>query len=293
MKPAPFEYIRPRTISEALNFLQEYGDEAKIISGGQSLMPLLNMRLSTPNYLIDISRIEELRYLKEEEGKIVIGANVKQAAVERSGLVSEKCGLLHEAIKHVGHKQIRNRGTVVGSVAHGDPSAEIPCVLTALRGEIVIANADEERVVEPREFFITHLLTALEPHELVKEVRFPCLSPTSGYAFCELARRKGDFALVAVAAVLDLDDEGKISKAMVAVGGASPVPTVLEEVEEHLLGQAPSEQLFQTVAKGVAEFIEPESDVHGSAEYRRQLAVVLTKRALIEAANKVSGRVAK
>ena len=172
MKPAKFEYLRPDTLQEALQLLDEYGEDAKIISGGQSLIPLLNMRLSTPNYLIDISRVENLEYIREENDYIAIGALTKHAQVERSELIKEKCALLSEAVRSVGNRQIRNLGTMGGTIAHADPSAEIPCVLSALRGEIVIANAEEERIVSPDEFFLTYLLTSLEPTEMVKEVPF-------------------------------------------------------------------------------------------------------------------------
>lgn len=280
MKPAKFHYLRPSTTEEALELLWKYGDEAKIMSGGQSLIPLLNMRLSAPDYLIDLNMVEELKYIRPGDGTVHIGTLTRQADIERSSLIKQSCPILQEATSFIGHKQIRNRGTVGGSIAHADPSAELPCVLSALRGKIVIASLEEERTVAPEEFFLTYLLTAMEPTEMVKEVQFPVLSKTSGYAFVELSRREGDFALVAVASVLDLDDDGVISLSRLAIGGANPVPVALEEVETFLTGQLPSKALFEEAAEKVKECIDPEDDMHGSSDYRRQLASVLTLRAL-------------
>jgi CO/xanthine dehydrogenase FAD-binding subunit len=286
VKPAKFEYLRPVNIAEAVQFLAEYGEEAKILSGGQSLIPVMNMRLSTPKYLIDIGQVPELNYIKEDDGRLCIGTVTRHVEVGKSLLVKEKCNLLHQAIHYVGHPQIRNRGTIGGSIAHADPSAELPCVLTALKGDIVIANADGDRVVEPEEFFLTYLLTSLEPTEMVKEVRFPVLSATCGSAFVELARRHGDFALVGVAAAIDLDENGKISFARLGVCGANPVPTSLSEIEESLIGLVPNEAVLKEAGEAVRDYISPEGDLHGSAEYREQLSSVLTFRALTEAASR-------
>ncbi|MEH7253413.1 xanthine dehydrogenase family protein subunit M [Neobacillus niacini] len=286
MKPAPFNYLRPETIEEALSYLSKYGEDAKVLSGGQSLIPLLNMRLSTPEYLIDIGGVKGLNYINLENETLSIGALTRHVDVERSSLIREKCPLLYEAIRFVGHGQIRNRGTIGGSIAHADPSAELPCVLSALRGNIVIANSDEERVVSPEEFFLTYLLTTIEPNEIIKEVQFPVLSPTCGSAFVEISRTHGDFAMVEVAAVLDLDENGRISFARLAVGGASSVPCVLEEVEEFLIGHSPSEGIFKQASEKVKDFIDPEGDLHASEDHRRQLSSVLTFRALNIAAKR-------
>jgi CO/xanthine dehydrogenase FAD-binding subunit len=286
MKPAPFNYLRPKTTEEALSYLAEYGEDAKVLSGGQSLIPLLNMRLSTPEYLIDLGGINELNYINLENETLSIGALTRHVDVERSSLIKEKCPLLYEAIRFVGHRQIRNRGTVGGSIAHADPSAELPCVLSALRGNIVIVSSEEERVVTPEEFFLTYLLTTIEPNEIIKEIQFPVLSSTCGSAFIEISRTHGDFAMVEVAAVLDLDENDRISFARLAVGGASSVPCVLEEVEEFLIGHSPGEVIFKKAAEMVKGFIEPEGDLHATAEHRSQLSSVLTFRALNIAAER-------
>lgn len=289
MKPAKFEYLLPLNLQEALAYLDEYGEDAKIMSGGQSLIPVLNMRLSTPKYIIDLGKVEELKYILEEDEQIRIGALTRHADVERSELVHQHCGILVEAMKWVGHTHIRNRGTMGGTIAHADPSAEMPCVVTALRGEIVIASKEEERVVSPEEFYLTYLLTSLEPTEMVKEVRFPVLSSTSGFAFTELARRHGDFALVAVAAVIDLDAAGKISSCRLVVGGAGPVPAIIEDAEDELIGEEPTEEAFIQALKHIEDDLDPEDDLHGTGEYRIELARTLCKRALITASNRAQG----
>lgn len=282
MKPSKFQYLQPSTMEEALYYLEEYGDDAKIISGGQSLIPVLNMRLSQPDYLIDISRIEGLNYIKKEGSVLAIGALTKHYRVEESDLVSKHCGLLSEGMKYVGHPQIRSMGTIGGSIAHADPSAELPCMLSALRGEIVIASKEEERIVPTEEFFLTYMLTSLEPTEMVKEIRFPCIE-NKGYSFVEMTRRHGDFALVEAAAVVGLDDDGKFSSVQLAVGGAAPTPVVLEEIEESLIGLEPTEHVVVEALSSLSDYLDPEGDLHCSPEYRMHLASVLTKRAILTA----------
>lgn len=292
MKPPKFIYLRPTSLSEALHMLSEYGEEAKIMSGGQSLIPLLNMRLSTPEYIIDLGKVEELCGIREEEDFIVIGGMTKHTNVEKSELIEETCPILTEGIRWIGHTQIRNRGTIGGSIAHADPSAELPCLLTALRGEIVIASSDEEITLSPEEFFLSYLLTSLEPNQLVKEIRVPKMVKGSGYAFEEIARRHGDFALAEVAAVIELDNKGIIVEAKIAMGGANPVPFVPEETEEFLKGKQPTPTLIKQAAIMQLEELDPEGDIHGSADYRRHISGVLLERALTRAVELARGGVA-
>jgi CO/xanthine dehydrogenase FAD-binding subunit len=290
MKPAVFSYLRPTNLQEALTFLEEYGEDAKILSGGQSLIPTMNMRLSAAAYLIDISRISDLNYIKLEDDFLTVGALTKHKDIENSDLVKEECPLLSEAIKWVGHAQIRNRGTVGGSIAHGDPSAELPCVLTALRGEIVIVNVDgSEEVLLPEEFFLTYMLTSLQPDQMVKEVRFPIIPKESGSAFVEVARRHGDFGLAEVAAVVDLDDMGQLTNVKIAVGGVNPTPIALEQVEDYLNGKKLTDEVLRQVSDLIQESVDPESDLHGTAEYRQELAGTLTVRALRIAVERARG----
>lgn len=289
MKPASFEYLRPTSLEEALQYLADLGEDAKILSGGQSLIPVLNMRLSTPKYLIDIGRVEGLSYIREEDGYLAIGALTKHVDLEKSPLVKQHAPLLLEAVQWIGHPQIRQRGTIGGSIAHADPSAELPCVLAALRGEIVIAHADGEETIAPEEFFLTYLLTSLQPDQMIKEIRFPILSETAGYAFTEVSRRHGDFAIVEVAAVIDLDENNEITLARLAAGGANPVPCVMDSVEEFLVGKMPDEAVLDEASEMASECVEPDGDLHGSAEYRRSLVKTLTKRALQTAIKRAGG----
>ncbi|OMP67270.1 FAD binding domain-containing protein [Domibacillus epiphyticus] len=286
MKPPKFSYHRPGNYAEALDLLDQYGEDAKIMSGGQSLIPILNMRLSTPKHIIDLSRIDDLKGIRQEGNMIVIGGMTRHVEVENSDLIKKKCPLLFEAIRWVGHTQIRNRGTVGGSIAHADPSAELPCVLTALRGEIVIVSKEEEITVSPEEFFLSFLLTSLEPDQLIKEVRFPIIHESCGYAFEEVARRHGDFALVEAAAVIDVDETGRISEALIALGGANAVPFIPEEVERFLIGKKPDETILKEAAVMQLDDLDPEGDIHGSGEYRRHLSGILLEKALCRAADR-------
>src|SRR5947209_9271712 len=208
MKPPRFQYCAPDMLDEALALLDQCKEEAKVLAGGQSLIPLLNMRLAGPAYIIDINHVSELSYIEAEDGYLAIGATVRQRQVERSSLAQAQHPMLIEVIQHIGHMQIRNRGTVVGSIAHADPAAELPALLTCLNGEVLVQNTHGERVIKAEDFFLGYLTTALEPGEMLTEVRFPWIAPQSGWAFMEFARRAGDYALVGAAAVLTptLDD---------------------------------------------------------------------------------------
>src|SRR5215467_2677123 len=202
MKPPRFQYCAPDMLDEALALLDQNSEDTKVLAGGQSFVPLLNMRLAFPSYLVDINRITELHYIEQEDGYLAIGATVRQRQVERSLFVQHKHPLLVEVIKHIGHMQIRNRGTVVGSVAHADPAAELPALLACLDGEVLAQSIHGERVIKAEEFFTGYLSTALEPGEMLTEARFPWIAPHAGWAFMEFARRSGDYALVGAAAVL-------------------------------------------------------------------------------------------
>ncbi|PID15001.1 MULTISPECIES: xanthine dehydrogenase family protein subunit M [unclassified Sporosarcina] len=287
MKPAVFNYIRPESVEETLQLLSDYGDDAKILSGGQSLIPVLNMRLSTPKYLIDIGRLEGLNYIREEGDHLSVGALVKHKDIESSPLVKELCPILGEAIRWVGTTQIRNRGTIGGSIAHGDPSAELPCVLAALRGEIVVASLEGEDVLSPEEFFLTYMLTSMQPDQVIKEIRFPIMSKKSAFSFVEVARTHGDFALAEAAVILETDETETVIKAQIAVGGVNPTPTVLEEVEDHIMGKKLTDELLTEVRRMTEGNVDPESDLHGTAEYRRELVGVLVQRALKTAGERV------
>lgn len=281
MKPAPLDYYDPSTVEEALELLQKYGDDAKVLAGGQSLMPLLNMRLVTPRVIVDVNRIASLAYVREgEDGGLRIGALTRQAAVERSELVAQKLPLLAEAVRLIGHVQIRHRGTIGGSIAHADPAAELPGVLTALNGQVVVRGPQGTRLVPASEFFVNVLTTVLAPTELVVEVRLPPIPKGAGWAFVEITRRHGDFALAGVAAVLALGSGGTIETARLGAIGVGPTPVKPARAEAMLVGERPCESLFRSAAEAVSEGLVPLSDVHASAEYRRELAAVMARRAL-------------
>ncbi|UCE87240.1 MAG: xanthine dehydrogenase family protein subunit M [Deltaproteobacteria bacterium] len=285
MKPAPFEYFAPETVDEAVALLAEHGDEAKILAGGQSLMPLLNMRLARPAALVDATKVAGLDAIRETRRGLVIGAMTSKRTVERSALVRERQPLLHAATLLIAHPQIRNRGTVGGSLAHADPAAEYPAVAVALDAELTARGPRGERRIAAADFFVSYLTTALEPAELLTEVRFPTFGDGTGWACQEIARRHGDFAMAGVAVTLKRGRRGRCADARVVLFGVGPAPVRARAAEQLLVGEAPGETLFAEAGRSAGEAIdEPLSDVHASAEYRRHLAQVLTRRGLAEAA---------
>jgi len=237
MKPPPFEYFTPASVEDALALLGEHREQAKVLAGGQSLVPLLNFRLARPRYLVDLNGIPHLDYIREEDGWLAIGAMTRQRAVERSALVRDRCPLLAEAMPQIGHVQIRNRGTIGGSLAHADPAAELPAIVAALGGRLVVRGPDGERVMAPERFFVGYLTTALEPFELLVGVRLPVRRSRTGHAFVEVSRRHGDFALVGVAAALTLDAAGACADAALALTGVGPTPVVAAAATRVLVGQ--------------------------------------------------------
>src|SRR5215208_5412865 len=280
MKPAPFEYVAPESLEEATSLLGEHGEVGKILAGGQSLGPLLNMRLASPEVLIDINRLEELSYIRQRDGHLEIGALARQRTVERSPAIPRKWPLISDAMPYVGHMTLRNRGTICGSIAHADPAAELPAVAAALDAELRILGSEGERTVHPKDFFVSFMTTSLESNELLVEARFPPPQPRTGQAWFEMARRHGDFALVGVAAVLSLREDGVCDAARLVYTGVASVPFDAQEATELLVGEEPTEDSFAAAAEQAATDSEPSSDVHASTEYRRHLVRVLTRRAL-------------
>jgi carbon-monoxide dehydrogenase medium subunit len=284
LKPPPFAYADPRTVPEALEILARSGDEGKILAGGQSLVPLLNMRLAQPQVLVDLNRIGELAYIREETRAgvpgIAIGAMTRHRTVEHSSEIAERLPLLAEGIPWVGHPQIRNRGTIGGSIAHADPAAELPLIFRVLDGTATVQSVRGERAIPARDFFAYTFTPAIEPHELLAAVWFPYSPPRTGQAFLEVARRHGDFALVAVGVSLTLDAHNVVTDGRIAVGGAAPVPARAADAEAAIRGERPSLDLFREAGRLAAQAMEPTSDVHADAEYRRDVAGTLTYRAL-------------
>lgn len=286
MKPPPFGYHAPRTLDEALDVLAA-APSGKVLAGGQSLIPLLNMRLAAPPALVDINRVAELDTVHAGDGGVRVGALARHARVERSAEAAAIQPLLRRALRHVAHPVIRNRGTVVGSLVHADPAGEMPAVLAVLGGTVEAASARGRRTIPADAFFLGPLESALEPGELAVSAFFPAAPPRTGTAFAETARRHGDYALAGVAALVALDDDLRITTAKVACIGVGPVPVVIDVSAECARRPAASAD-WPAVAVAVRDRVEPEDDIHATAGYRRHLTGVLAERALRRAAGQAS-----
>ncbi len=286
MKPAPFDYYCPASLEEALQLLGKYGEECKVLAGGQSLIPLLNMRLVRPAVIIDINRLPGLDDVREAAAGLTVGALARQRAVERSPATPRTCPLLVEALRHVGHPAIRNRGTVGGSLVHADPAAELPAVLVAIEGVVKLRSEKRERIVPAAAFFKDLLTTDIHADELLIEVLFPRqpnIDGNAGFAFIEVSRRYGDFALVGVTALLALGAGGKVHDVRLAFIGVDPTPFRGRKAEAVMNHQVWSEPLLTEAAEAAIQGMDPPSDLHASAKYRLRLVKVLTKRALTTA----------
>jgi len=288
VKMPAFSYHRPATVDEAVGLLAQHGGDAKVLAGGQSLVPLLALRLSRPAHVIDIGRVGGFETVAAEDGPggLRIGAGVRHAAVERSEAVARAAPLLAAAVPHIGHRAIRNRGTVCGSLAHADPAAELPAVALAVGAEIVARSETGERRLPAAGFFLGYLTTALDDTELVTAVRFPPWPRATGWSVQEVSRRHGDFALIGLAAVLGLDESGRIERAALSFFGAGPTPLRVEEAERVLVGEHPEPAAFAEAAELVAKTLDPPGDIHATAAYRAHVAGVLTGRGLAEAAGR-------
>ena len=286
MKPPAFDYFDPHTVDGALDLLAEHGDEGKVLAGGQSLMPMLNFRLLSPSCLIDINRIEGLAGIDIVDDELVIGALTRTRALETSAAVRQACPLINEVVPHIAHFQIRSRGTVGGSLSHADPAAELPATVTVLDGQLVLSSRRGERVVSATDFFTGYLTTSLQPDELVTQIRLPVLPPSAGYAFMEVARRQGDFALVGVAATIMLDSDEVCTSASIVLAGVHETPYRATAAVDALLGGPLTEKRIAEAARLVANSLKPQSDIHASAEYRVHAAQVLAARVLVKAADR-------
>ena len=282
MKPAHFALDTPESASEALALLSAHGDSAKVIAGGQSLVPMLNFRLVRPERLIDINRLDELSYLRVADGVLAIGALTRQHEIETSPVVAKEAPLLTQATPFIAHPSIRHRGTIGGSLLHNDPSAEYPLVLLCLDGEVEVASTRGNRTIALRDLILPWFSTTLEPDELLLEIRVPVAGESSGFGFEELARRKGDFALASVAVALDFDGSGRVERAAIT-GTAGRLAQRLAGAEQALIGESPTEAVIRDVTSAAAAEIEPVGDIHADEDYRRHLLGVLTGRALRKA----------
>jgi carbon-monoxide dehydrogenase medium subunit len=290
VKPAPFEYQAPASLEAALEALARHGGEAKLLAGGQSLIPVMNFRLAEPSLLIDINKLRELDFIRrEEDGTLRIGALARHRRLERDPLVAAAAPLLHEAVPHIAHPQIRNRGTFGGSLAHADPAAELPAVVLALDARLRLRRAGDrgDRWVEARDFFAGLFTTALEPDEMLVEAALPPLPARTGWAFLEIARRHGDYAQAGVAARVTLDESGRCHEARLVYLSAGGGPVDAREAARLLAGEEISTAAVEAAAeKASRDEIDPPEDVHATSGFKRHLARVLTRRALRRAAER-------
>jgi aerobic carbon-monoxide dehydrogenase medium subunit len=283
MIPPAFEYLRPKTLPEAIAFLQQYGDDAKILSGGQSLIPMMKFRLARPGHLVDINRISGLSYIKEEGGYLKIGGLVREAELEDSPLIRQKYPILFDTSRVIADPQVRNMATLAGNLAHGDPANDHPATMMALGAEIVAVGPQGERVIPVSNFFITLFTTDLQHDEIVTEIRIPIPPPRSGGAYLKLERKVGDFATAAVAAQVTLDQGGICQKAGIALTNVGATPIKAAKAEEFLRGKKLDEASTTQAARLAGEAAEPSSDLRGPEEYKRGLVKELTRRALVRA----------
>jgi aerobic carbon-monoxide dehydrogenase medium subunit len=281
MKPAPFDYHAPRTVAEAAGLLASL-DNAKVLAGGQSLVPMMNFRYVIVDHLVDLARIGDLAGITVANGRMRIGAMTRQRDLEFSADVARLCPLMREALKHVGHRQTRNRGTIGGSLVHADPAAELPAVCATQAALIEIASVRGKRTVPFSEFSVAFMTTAVTPDEIVTAIEIPLWPQGHGYGFHEFARRQGDFAVVGAAALVELDDDKTVRRASVTLCGVGQAPMPMPEAEAVLVGKRPTVETIRAAARA-AKALTPISDIHASPDYRRHLAQVLLGRALRDA----------
>jgi carbon-monoxide dehydrogenase medium subunit len=287
MKPALFEYYVPDSIEQALELLREHGDSAKLLAGGQSLVPAMNFRVVQPSVLIDLNRVEELKYIHEADDTLQIGAMTRERQLEFDLLISKKAPLLSEAMPYVAHPQIRNRGTLGGSLANADPAAELPVIMLALGSRFKVANADGERSVDAQNFFTGMFTTDLAPDEILVEIELPAMTPRTGWSFMEVAPRAGDYALMGVAALVRLDESGKCRQAKLVYLNAGDGPVDAKEAASLLEDETPGADAIEAVADLASQKeINPFGNIHASPDFQRHLARVLTRKTL----NRAIGR---
>lgn len=282
MKPPAFKYVAARTVDEALGVLSSEGDRAKILAGGQSLTPMLNFRLAHPEVLVDINRIKELEFVAERDGGLAIGCLSRHRTIETSSSIRKQCPILSAAAEQVAHVAIRTRGTLGGSLAHADPAAEFPVVALLLDATMNIRGPKGTRSLPAKEFFVNLFSTALQPDELLMDVRIPQWPSGRGWGFRELSRRPGDFAIAVVATAVTME-RGKFKEVRISMGGVGSTALRASKAERLLQRQAPDDGALQAAGQAASETSDPPDDIHGSAEYRRHVVEVLTQRALKDA----------
>lgn len=284
MKAAPFDYIRAESVEHAVELLAQHGGDAKLLAGGQSLVPMMAMRLARPSLLVDIHRLKVLQGISETENAFITGAAVRQCTLEHDATLARRMPLIAQALRWVGHEQTRNRGTVGGSVVHADPSAELPLTAATLNATLVLRSQAGERRLPASEFFQGPMFTATAEDECLVAIEWPRWTGARiGSAFEEIAIRHGDFAMASAAAQVQLDDAGVCKAAVLGIGGVDGVPLPLPRLAERLAGKLPTDELVRAIAADASQACEPGSDIHASAEYRRHLVTVLVERVLRQA----------
>jgi len=286
MIPPAFEYLRPNTIPEAIALLQQHGEDAKILSGGQSLIPMMKLRIARPGYLIDINRISGLSYIKEEGGFLKIGGLTREAELESSAVIRAKYPILLDTAHVIADPQVRNLATVAGNLAHGDPANDHPATMLALGAQVVATGAGGERIIPIEDFFLSLFSTALQPGEILTEIRVPAPPARSGGAYFKLERKVGDFATAAVAAQVTVDAKGAAQKVGIALTNVGPTPIKAKKAEDFLRGKKLDEANIRQAAQLAADDAQPSSDLRGPAEYKKGLVKELAKRALSRAAER-------
>jgi aerobic carbon-monoxide dehydrogenase medium subunit len=289
MKPAPFDYYAPDSIEQALDLMSQYAGDAKILAGGQSLVPAMNFRIVQPSVLIDLNHAAELGYVREDENVLRIGTMTRERELEFNPLISNWAPLLVEAAPHIAHPQIRNRGTIGGSIVNADPAAELPVLMVALRARLKAKSVSGERWIDAQDFFLGMFTTALEPEEILVEIELPASPPRTGWSFMEVAPRAGDYALMGIAVLVTLDQNGKCEQAKMVYLNAGDGPVEAKESEKLLIGELLSDHLIEAAASKASETeINPFGNIHTSPEFQRHLANVLTKKALKQAAQRAA-----
>ena len=283
MKPAKFDYFAPATLDEALELLAQHGPDAKLLAGGQSLMPMMNLRLVRPAVVVDINRIQGLSGVSAANGTVTIGALTRQRDLERSGAIRDAFPMMTAAISHIGHFQIRNRGTIGGSLAHADPAAELPAICTALDGKLTLADSGGTQTIAAADFAVGPLITSLAPEQMLTEIRLPTLGDGWRWGFREVSRREGDFALVGSVALLKTDGDGVCQEARITMFAVGDGPARIPAAEQALAGRVVDAAARREAAALVSEAVTPGSDIHASAEYRKEVSAVMARRALEDA----------
>jgi CO/xanthine dehydrogenase FAD-binding subunit len=287
MKPAPFRYVAAKTIEQALALKAEYGDEARFLAGGQSLVPTMNFRLTQPALLIDINPLTELAGLRNGAAdRLRIGAMTRYRTLERDPAIERKLPLIHEALPLIAHPQIRNRGTIGGNLAHADPASEMPAIVLTMGGRLRAQSVKGERWIDASDFFVGALTTALEPDEMLTEIELPVAAPRSGACFLEMSRRRGDFAIIGVACIVRVDDARKCTEARIGLCNAGDGPVFAEAASQSLVGKAIDAAEIAAAAALVQRGIDPGGSIHASKEFQRHIAGVLTTRALTTASER-------